>query len=87
MSKNPKLQIFEKISNSNFSKTIKPKLLKFYMWVHVGHMVIHAKFHDPDGHRTAYMAKKPNFGFFERFLSIFWEKTVLKIQPGIQNFA
>ena len=31
--------------------------------------------------------KKTNFGFFERFLSIFWKKTVLNIQPGIQNFA
>ena len=74
MSKNPKLQIFEKISKSNFSKTVKPKLLKFYMWVHVGHMFIHAKFHDPDGHRTAYMAKKPKFWIFWAFLEHFFEK-------------
>ena len=60
MSKNPKLQIFGKNSKSNFSKTIEPKLLKFDMWVHVGHMFIHAKFYDPGGHRTGYMAKKKN---------------------------
>ena len=84
-SKNAK---FWKISKLNISKSIKPRLLKFDMCVHVGHMFVHAKFHDPDGHRTACMAKKKtNFGFFEHFLSIFWKKTVLKIQPGIQNFA
>ena len=58
------------------------------MWVHVGHMSIHAKFHDPDGHRIAEMAKKkPYFGFFKRFLSIFCGKTAIKIEAGNQNSA
>ena len=82
-----KLQIFEKNSKSNFSKTIEPTLLKFGMCVHVGPRFIHAKFHDPGGYRTAYIAKNLNFGFFEQFLSIFCKKMVVKIQPGIQNFA
>ena len=57
------------------------------MWVHVGHMSIHAKFHDPDGHRIAEMAKKPMFWIFKRFLNIFCGKTVIKIEAGIQNSA
>ena len=65
------------------------------MCVHVGHMFIHAKFHDPDGHRTVkkygwknqIRLKNPNFGFFERLLSIFWKKMIVKIQSGSQNFA
>ena len=65
-SKNAK---FWKISKLNISKSIKPRLLKFDMCVHVGHMFIHAKFHDPDGHRTAYMAKKNQI---LDFLSVFW---------------
>ena len=87
MSKNPKLQIFEKNSKSNFSKTIEPTLLKFGMCVHVGPRFIHAKFHDPGGHRTAYMAKKPKFWNFWAFLEHFLQKTVVTVQPGIQNFA
>ena len=71
-SKNAK---FWKISKLNISKSIKPRLLKFDMCVHVGHMFIHAKFHDPDGHRTAYMAKKPKSWIFWAFLEhFFWKK-------------
>ena len=44
------------------------------MWVHVGLMFIHAKFYDPDGHRTAYMAKKTKFGIFLAFFGHFFEK-------------
>ena len=40
---------------------IQKYLTQFDMCVHVGHMFIHAKFHDPNGHRTAYMAKKTEF--------------------------
>ena len=46
--------------------------LKLYMWVHVGHMSIHAKFHDPDGHRIAEMAKKPIFWIFQAFFEYFF---------------
>ena len=75
-SKNAK---FWKISKLNISKSIKPRLLKFDMCVHVGHMFIHAKFHDPDGHRTAYMAKKTKFWIFWAFFEHFFEKMVVKI--------
>ena len=75
-SKNAK---FWKISKLNISKSIKPRLLKFDMCVHVGHMFIHAKFHDPDGHRTAYMAKKKKFWIFWAFFwAFFWKKLYLK---------
>ena len=58
------------------------------MWVHVGHMSIRAKSHDPDGHRIAEMAKKNHILDFS---SVFWVffcgKTVIKIEAGIQNSA
>ena len=57
-------------------KTIAPIILKLYMWVHVGHMSIHAKFHDPDGHRIAEMAKKNIFWIFQAFFEYFlWKNS------------
>ena len=57
------------------------------MWVYVGNMFIHAKFNDPDGHRTADMAETLKFGIFWVFLSISYGKTVIRIEAGIQNSA
>ena len=53
---------------------MKAKLLKFYMWVDVGHKFLHAKFHDPDGHRMAGMTKKPKLWIFRVFFGDFLQK-------------
>ena len=53
---------------------MKAKLLKFYMWVHVGRKFLHTKFHDPDGHRMADMTKKPKFWIFWVFFWGFFAK-------------
>ena len=46
------------------------------MWVHVKNMFIHAKFNDPDGHRTADMAETPKFGIFWVFFKHFlWKNS------------
>ena len=49
--------------------------MRFYMWVHVGHKFIHAKFHDPDDDRRADIAKKNKQYFdFQAFYGCFLQK-------------
>ena len=87
MSKNPKLHIFEKIQNQISPKLLNPSFWNFaceFMW---GTCLFMPNFMILMVIKQPIWQKKPNFGFFERFLSIFWKKTVLKIEPGIQNLA
>ena len=87
MSKNPKLHIFEKIQNQISPKLLNPSFWNFaceFMW---GSCLFMPNFMILMVIEQPILLKNPNFGFFERLLSIFWKKPIVKIQSGIQNFA
>ena len=68
------------------------------MWVHLEKKYIHDKSHDPDGHRMADTAKKPNFlifwgGIFEHILQKKQKKQIARsvqkckiFRPFFANF-
>ena len=87
MSKIQNYKFLKKIQNQISPKLLNPSFWNFicgFMWgtcLFMPNFMILMVIEHP------IWPKKPNFGFFGRFLSIFCKKTAVKIQPGIQNFA